>query len=402
MQRRSHKKSRKGCLGCKRRHIKCDENRPSCLNCGTADLVCQYHGISPASTPISTPGSDRGTVLSNSPSRAFHSAAGTSILEQSTAAAAKDGVSCQAPLIQTGMNFIHLELLNNMISVTCKDFRRDENTAREHVQIGIKHGLKNPYLMHEILAVSALHLSTLRPHQQEFYRNEATELQTCALSLFNNAPVGHTSENLPSVVLFSSFLGIHVLFDTLLFRPADFSLFVGRFIEYLRLHRGVFTIVKGSWSRLQETDLRPLLGAGRLGQVETESGTECDALKSLMQSADLSQGSIEACQQALNCLQWVFDALRIGDTEGSGEVDLILAWPIMISPQFTELLSQCQPEALVILAYYAVVLHYRRDLWIINDGGRFLIESITRYLGPYWQQWLKLPASVLSEADSIT
>ncbi|KAH9215462.1 hypothetical protein DL95DRAFT_435594 [Leptodontidium sp. 2 PMI_412] len=401
MQRRSHKKSRKGCLGCKRRHIKCDESRPSCLNCVTVGLSCGYHNISPAATPTSTPGSDRGTVSSDSPSSALHSAAGSSILEHFSAAAAKDEVSYQAP-IQTGINLIHLELLNNMVSVTCKDFRRDENAAREHVQIGIKYGLKTPYLMHEILAVSALHLSTLRPHQQEFYRDEATELQTCALSLFNNSPVGHTFENLPSVVLFSSFLGIHVLFDTLLFRPADFSLFIGRFIRYLRLHRGVFTIVKGSWSRLQETDLQPLLGAGRqLGQVEAKSGTECDALKSLMQSADLSQGSIEACQQALKCLQWVFDALRVGDTEGSGEVDLILAWPIMISPEFTDLLSQCRPEALVILAYYAVVLHYRRDLWIINDGGRFLIESITRYLGSYWQQWLTLPTSVLSEADSI-
>ncbi|KAI2632476.1 hypothetical protein GGS26DRAFT_77875 [Hypomontagnella submonticulosa] len=40
--RRFHKKSRKGCLECKRRHIKCDERRPNCGNCDVAARDC-YH-----------------------------------------------------------------------------------------------------------------------------------------------------------------------------------------------------------------------------------------------------------------------------------------------------------------------------------------------------------------------
>ncbi|RYO89988.1 hypothetical protein DL766_005112 [Monosporascus sp. MC13-8B] len=46
-QRRAHRKSRLGCLQCKKRKIKCDETRPSCLNCIRREITC-----SPRSTPI--------------------------------------------------------------------------------------------------------------------------------------------------------------------------------------------------------------------------------------------------------------------------------------------------------------------------------------------------------------
>ena len=40
--RRKHKKSRKGCLTCKRRHIRCDENVPQCFNCTKGNRSCNY------------------------------------------------------------------------------------------------------------------------------------------------------------------------------------------------------------------------------------------------------------------------------------------------------------------------------------------------------------------------
>ena len=40
--RRKHKKSRKGCLTCKRRHIRCDENVPQCFNCTKGNRTCNY------------------------------------------------------------------------------------------------------------------------------------------------------------------------------------------------------------------------------------------------------------------------------------------------------------------------------------------------------------------------
>ncbi|KAK0719888.1 hypothetical protein B0H67DRAFT_661676 [Lasiosphaeris hirsuta] len=43
--RRSHTKSRKGCDACKRRHIRCDENFPQCRNCTKHKIRCPYNDI---------------------------------------------------------------------------------------------------------------------------------------------------------------------------------------------------------------------------------------------------------------------------------------------------------------------------------------------------------------------
>lgn len=40
--RRSHRKSRNGCVECKRRHIRCDEGRPACTNCTIAERTCSF------------------------------------------------------------------------------------------------------------------------------------------------------------------------------------------------------------------------------------------------------------------------------------------------------------------------------------------------------------------------
>ncbi|KAM0203022.1 hypothetical protein ACHAPA_011480 [Fusarium lateritium] len=40
--RRSHTKSRHGCLGCKQRRKKCDEQRPQCSRCSDKDIPCEY------------------------------------------------------------------------------------------------------------------------------------------------------------------------------------------------------------------------------------------------------------------------------------------------------------------------------------------------------------------------
>ncbi|KNB09221.1 hypothetical protein FOXG_09845 [Fusarium oxysporum f. sp. lycopersici 4287] len=44
--RRTHRKSKAGCVTCKRRHVKCDEGRPRCAKCALGNRSCSY-----ASTP---------------------------------------------------------------------------------------------------------------------------------------------------------------------------------------------------------------------------------------------------------------------------------------------------------------------------------------------------------------
>ena len=49
--RRSHRKSRAGCLHCKKRRIKCDEQKPACANCSRKGHQCSYDDVSPSLQP---------------------------------------------------------------------------------------------------------------------------------------------------------------------------------------------------------------------------------------------------------------------------------------------------------------------------------------------------------------
>ncbi|KAL3594293.1 hypothetical protein FPOAC2_08599 [Fusarium poae] len=56
--RRSHTKSRHGCLGCKQRRKKCDEQRPQCSRCFDKDIPCEYPRP-PKSRNLRSPVSDK-------------------------------------------------------------------------------------------------------------------------------------------------------------------------------------------------------------------------------------------------------------------------------------------------------------------------------------------------------
>ncbi|KAK9382923.1 uncharacterized protein V2V93DRAFT_363837 [Kockiozyma suomiensis] len=65
--RRSHLKSRNGCLICKRRKIKCDEMRPQCRNCVRHNVICSFAGgeVVPTSPAPSTPSLTHASPSSN-------------------------------------------------------------------------------------------------------------------------------------------------------------------------------------------------------------------------------------------------------------------------------------------------------------------------------------------------
>lgn len=54
MPRKGHTKSRRGCLNCKRRRVKCPETLPSCETCYRLGLSCEY--------PASIKGTEVGSV----------------------------------------------------------------------------------------------------------------------------------------------------------------------------------------------------------------------------------------------------------------------------------------------------------------------------------------------------
>ncbi|KAK3401614.1 hypothetical protein B0T20DRAFT_450624 [Sordaria brevicollis] len=454
--RRSHRKSRKGCLECKRRHIKCDETRPRCINCQTVDRECSYP-ILPGTSHTGTGGgsdepslsspADSLSVAATPPSSAAGSAsvsvASFSSYGGSTATTPVP-VSASGPGPEPGLlphtlmpevppfptppnhgndrvdsspnvNMVHMELLYHYTTDIFITFPPLGDTVRS---LTMHHALREPYLMYQILALSARHLSVLRPHREAFYHHHAIQLQTHALTLFNRIDMAHFDaciENRVPLFLFSSVLGFHALCDTLSYRDAEFPTTLTRFVGYLHLHRGIYKIMEGHLEELKQSELKPIIEVGIKLYGTRGTGPECgDLLRRLNQKFDGTEKDqngesvLESLTRAVEHLQVIFDAV---DSPGK-QVQMLLAWGTMLRGPVMGMLEEGRPEVLAVLAYYFVCLHLCRKVWISGDSGRFLLESLVRYMvglggvvggggGGEWEEWLETPVRLMREADRV-
>ncbi|ORY59548.1 uncharacterized protein BCR38DRAFT_488578 [Pseudomassariella vexata] len=408
MMRRSHRKSRKGCFECKRRHIRCDEQHPQCIACLRADRVCTYPdtqtGVQPT-TPVPALASVPSSTGSNSP--AVDTAVGTptsSITSPQTHFTQPvDLFADNGDLIHSdgncSINFSHLELFNHFTNHYHLLFGDEDNDMpRCQVQVTIKAAFQTPYLMYEILAFSARQLSVeAGPEKCQFYSDQATKLQSRAINMFNSVAPVPDGPNCVGMFLFSTLIGMHLMSDTIAFRDSELDPFLTRFLNYLRLHRGVRAISSNCYNLLIQSELEPVLAWGVKMAGEKGEGHECDAVRQLISEAsDLSEDDINASHGAIEHLQFVFDGS--GPQQQLGRrVHMAFSWPLLISEAFTELLYQRRPVALIILAYYAAMLHYCRDLWMVGSAGRHIVRLITKFLGSQWTPWLAWPNKVVND-----
>jgi hypothetical protein len=292
---------------------------------------------------------------------------------------------------------LHIQLFNHFTTETAHTIILNPREFQKSMDVTLKAALSAPYLMQQILALSALHLSVLHSAQREFYHHQASGLQTRALTIFNASHLEVDAENCIPIVLFSSILAMHSLCDVVSGPNDDFSNFLNSFIHCLDLHRGIRAITSHSWQLLRQSELQDVLDAGEaLHRTDNLIGKECDELRALLRSADIGQASMKACETAIDHLQRTFDMERLS----GGRDSSFATWPVLVPTEYMDLVMKRSPEALVILAYFAVLLHSHRGEWFIGEGGMYLINSISRHLGSYWDNWMAWPNSVLLGGSS--
>jgi hypothetical protein len=287
------------------------------------------------------------------------------------------------------MELLH-HLDNNMAGVLMTEDLQARSTFDQMMQSA----LASSFLTDELLAISALHMSTLPqqlPRKTE-HLCRATQLQSRALAAFNIADAAGVSSL--DKCLFYSVLGLHSLFETLSFSD-HFSGFLDQFVRFIRLQQKCRYYTQQSTHLLRESPLGLLYGAlNDAGAVvgRNPSGSDFDKLSARLETGNLEPPALAACRGAVASLQWVSDM----DRQLPGRtVHVVLAWPMLIPQPFIDLIEQRRPEALVILAHYAALLCSCSGFWVLGDTGASLARLITRHLGAYWEDWL--PASPFIE-----
>ncbi|KAE8327115.1 hypothetical protein BDV39DRAFT_215292 [Aspergillus sergii] len=362
----------------------CDEKRPICSHCISSERLCEY-----SDTTFKVMQSSRiSRKRTSSPSVSTESSISNLLPDYSASSQ-----------LDASANMLHAELFYHLLTETLPSLCNSGNSRDPIHKEVMNHALATPYLMNELLALAALHLSIIRDTQTEFYRHHSTQLQNHALRMFYETdPHANMEPPVPAFIL-SSMLGMHLLCDILIYQDHDFQAFLDRFIHYLRIHRGVRTVIGSNWDQIKETSLKPILKNAEASlQNHTGDGEMCNRLLELIKASKLGPSLDETYEQATKALQSSFNASQSGAIVDN--IQGALAWPIMVTGEYTDMLVHRRPEALVILAHYAVILYSCRDAWLFGDGGRFLIRSIDRYLGPQWADWLYWPNRVLAESTT--
>ncbi|TLD17760.1 uncharacterized protein PgNI_01383 [Pyricularia grisea] len=172
MKRKAHSKSRNGCRNCKKRHVKCDEQGPPCLNCVVRETqgTCAYaqppsqqqqqqqqirSSTSTLSPGFVTPNGSHSSTDGGRPPRIPVSPAG-SFLCPSTSGSSSLTSSASEAAAAEARRLMDVELMHRWSTITYKSFvsiAEDRYYLQTQVPLA---AFKHEYLLNGILALTAL------------------------------------------------------------------------------------------------------------------------------------------------------------------------------------------------------------------------------------------------------
>lgn len=291
-----------------------------------------------------------------------------------------------------------LELLHHYTTETCFTLSDRPESQRLWQKAVPQEAFSNQFLMRGILAISALHLSSVRPGKGEYFNIIAEKHQNLALGSFRNAISSISRENcnaffaLSSLVVVYAFASLH---------PSRGIATAGTehiFPESLSLIRGVNSILQTVW---------PWILAGSLGGL-VEDRLEARSCSELPEVMEIQLGQLYSlCGETSLDPDWE-DALKHAIAElrscyakfyskraSRCEVSIAFVWPVVLRPTFVASLQALKPEALVVLAFYCVVLHHLDEYWWMEGRGRYILNTICLSLDKEWLDWVRWPRAVV-------
>lgn len=278
-----------------------------------------------------------------------------------------------------------------------------DGTCSSLLQEFVKLALATPYLLHEVLAMSALRLFAVNAARQELILR-ASYHQAEALRLVQPHVEAVTQDQSLPLLFFSSFVAIsgiaeaaldaHVHCDDETFDP------IAKTTHSFQLSRGTMALVTPHWAHIRGTWAWNIISS----QIEASSGLTAmptqipayTAVRSLAFGVE-PDTSRKACLRAVDL---TFDALSLVSQREDAAVSMrvVSAWPIEVGDDFHLLLAERRPVSLVILAYYAALLRLGTGLWWVGRWPGLLLEHIVSTLGEEWEEFLAWPRSVVLDA----
>ncbi|KAH6656899.1 hypothetical protein BKA67DRAFT_173829 [Truncatella angustata] len=422
--RRSHRKSRNGCRNCKRRKVKCDELKPECTNCVRFGMPCDFTGLAnPSSSATSTTShhivsQDRAIPIRKRgrgrPRRDWSQDA-----EPNTPAPAARPPSpkqTQESIYDPyTLNIANVELLVHFTAVTASTLSgapsRYDKMSSFWADNAPRIGLTHHYVLHLAFSLASYHrvyLQDFNSGQLSEYVQQADHYFRIGLTAFTAALTNANKTNCGALdisaqlVCFCTFAaGPKDLNDLLICRVDDeIAHNWGPLIKGLRLIREMFdpsTLFSGLMAPLGPSDGPPPPHDQR-AECARENFPRLDwepPVKDLSNLVDESASQHrEVYRVELRNLTAIYRG-TYGDT--SSEYDgldtdrMVFGWLYRMNDAFVNCVRLKEPVALIIHAYFAVLLKTMSKCWYIEGWCEHLLASVTRMIPGSYKKWLDWP-----------
>ncbi|RDW74637.1 Zn(II)2Cys6 transcription factor domain-containing protein [Aspergillus mulundensis] len=344
--RRSHSKSHHGCAQCKLRRIKCDEARPVCSSCHRKQLPCAYESLPPPPSLVAeAPPTER--------------------------------CAYTLPLQE-------LELLHGWHTTTAASLASAEPLQGILRTVIPQEGLSHPFLLHGILAISALHRAQAVPasdDRRQKYIDTAMAHHRSSLVMCGQVLDNITRANCHALFGFSCLVPVFVVGAHRKTRSPTPVQDITDVVESFKLIRGSASVVDRARPWIEEGPLHPLLRVGRYHQELTGAAKQqAAALAFRIQSimGTMPEILLESCVRTslgslLHMLQiW----LETGDERA------VMAWPVQTDSLYFDLLLQQDRAAVIVLGLFGHVLSIIPRYWWFEGWAMYLVELCGDCLSP--------------------
>ncbi|KAG9669625.1 hypothetical protein KCU99_g6803, partial [Aureobasidium melanogenum] len=360
-QRRSHTKSRRGCIQCKQRHVKCDEATPSCGYCIKRDITCSFLA----------PGDNNTTSLDASPSGQI------------------GHVPSPAPR-STDTRLLELRLMHNWSTKAFKSLRQHSDETHLWQIVVPEMALSHEYLLNALLALSARHLSFEDPT----WDWAALDYENRALTGFQLVLGSLDSSNYEAIFACSILIMVFSLAQSHWQHSRQLSDALVDVLELRQFLAGVGLVHQSYSDLLRLSSFGTLFNPHTPGNLESGNGTGvplpemCRIVDSVLvilrvDAADSMHGDSHA--NAISELSQAMGAYCSG-----GIMTGIMTWPVTFTDDYVNLIETRDPMALAILAHYGVIIHLLRNRWWAVDAGKRLVHAILPILFESKKEWAEL------------
>ncbi|KAH7196369.1 uncharacterized protein B0J16DRAFT_312734 [Fusarium flagelliforme] len=302
---------------------------------------------------------------------------------------------------------LDLELMYHYTTKTCMTPPHvlDQSVFRDEVP---RVALRYPYLMHQLLALSAFHCAYLQPDSRQRYVLHGSEHQTQAIVGMRSALERRIAEEISFALFMTSAMLMTGSFAShLKYQHSEPLSPLAGLLEIMTLTRGLSAIRTTALAELRFNVLDKLK-QNDCSQPDCKTNDVLKTQLSILQSRlssltdvdDAAKAVVKAgAQSILDCM----DTTKTPGTSMSSEIHLIFTWLTRLSGDFFSLLQAQHPGSLVVLLYYVVALQEAESqCWILEGWSAQLTISIAGLLTAPWTELAQWAMDELRHSQGTT